>query len=204
MRKLSLTLLTLVAVACLASAAFADNLVFDLSPANGFTSRDAGSGIGQGVSVTTTQTINDMQFYLNLPNGGDLKFFIFDSTNTNLLYLQEETGIGASQNPAWISSPEFNYTLQAGSTYYFGVISDASASIGYIFPPINYSNNGLTALTSGNSNYSGYGEPVFAGNGAAEVALRLGTSPVPEPGSMMLMGTGVLGLAGVLRRKLML
>ena len=27
---------------------------------------------------------------------------------------------------------------------------------------------------------------------------------VPEPGSMMLLGTGVLGLAGVLRRKLML
>lgn len=204
MRKLSLTLLTLVAVACLATTAFADNLVFDLSPANGFTSRSAGNGIGQGVDVSTTQTINDMQFFLNLPNGGDLKFFIFNGTNDSLLYLQEETGIAASQNPAWISSPEFNFTLQAGSTYYFGVIADNDASIGYIFPPINYSNNGLTARTDGNSNYSGYGEPVFSGNGSAEAALRLGTSPVPEPGSMMLMGTGVLGLAGVLRRKLML
>jgi hypothetical protein len=29
-------------------------------------------------------------------------------------------------------------------------------------------------------------------------------SEVPEPGSMLLMGTGALGLAGVLRRKLML
>jgi hypothetical protein len=117
--------------------------------------------------------------------------------------LQEETGIAASQNPAWISSPEFNYALQAWNTYYFGVIADAAASIGYIFPPINYSNHGLTALTTGNANYIGYSEPVFAGNGSAEAALRLGTA-VPEPGSMVLMGTCILGLAGMLRRKLML
>jgi len=29
----------------------------------------------------------------------------------------------------------------------------------------------------------------------------IGYSPVPEPGSLMLMGTGLIGLAGVLRRK---
>jgi hypothetical protein len=28
-------------------------------------------------------------------------------------------------------------------------------------------------------------------------------APIPEPGSMMLIGSGLLGLAGVLRRKLM-
>ncbi len=203
MRKLHL--LVVVAVLCLAATtAFADNIIFDLSPANGFTDRSGGSGVGQGVSVTTTTTINDMQFYLNMPSGGDLKFFIFDSTNTSLLFLQEETGIAASQNPAWISSPEFSYTLQAGSTYYFGVIGDAEALVGYIFPPISYSDNGLTALTSGNSNYSGYGEPTFAGFGGAQIALRLGQTAVPEPGSLVLLGTGALGLAGVLRRKLML
>jgi hypothetical protein len=30
----------------------------------------------------------------------------------------------------------------------------------------------------------------------------LGTSPVPEPSSLLMMGTGILGLAGVIRRKL--
>ncbi len=199
MRKVSL--LAVLAVFCFATSAFADQIIFDLSPTNGVTSRAAGSGVGQGVIVNTTQTINDMEFFLDSPNGGNFKFMIWNGTNDSLLYLQEES-VAPIQSMTWVSSPEFNFTLQAGNTYFFGVISDASADYGYIYPPINYSNNGLTAVTSGNSNYSGYGIPNFAGYGAAEIGLRL--SAVPEPGSIALLGTGVLGLAGVLRRKLML
>ena len=87
---------------------------------------------------------------------------------------------------------------------FFGVISDSNADYGYIFPPIDYSNNGLTAVTTGNANYSNYNLPTFSGNGSAEIGLRLTAAEIPEPGSMMLLGTGVLGVAGVLRRKLML
>jgi len=84
------------------------------------------------------------------------------------------------------------------------VISDTNADYGYIYPPIDYSSNGLTAVTSGNSNYSGYGVPIFNGNGGAEIGLRLTEAAVPEPGTLVMLGTGALGLAGVLRRKLML
>lgn len=200
MRKFSLFFL--LAILCLATTAFADNIVFDLSPTNGTTSRGPGDGTGQGVSVQTTQTLSDVEFFLDSPSGGNFKYFIYDSTNTNLLFLTT-FHVNPISQMQWVAAP-VNFTLDAGNTYYFGVISDSNADYGYIFPPIDYSNNGLTAITTGNSNYSGYGVPVFSGNGSAEIGLRLSEANVPEPGSMVLLGTGVVGLAGVLRRKLML
>ena len=201
MRKAAL--LAMLAILCFATSAFADQIVFDLSPANAFTSRGPGNGAGQGVSVQTTQTITDMEFYLDMPNGGDLKFFIYNEANDDLQFLNTVNNIAPIQNPTWVSST-VNYTVEAGKTYYFGVISDANVDIGYIYPPVPYSSNGLTALTSGNSNYTGYGVPVFSGFGGAQIALRLSETAVPEPGSLVLLGTGALGLVGVLRRKLML
>lgn len=198
MRKFSL--LFVAVILCLATTAFADNIVFDLSPTNGVTSRGAGNGTGQGVIVDTTQTLSDIEFYLDSPNGGNFKYFIYNGANDDLLYLTT-FHVDPIANLTWVAAP-VNFTLQGGNTYYFGVISDSAADYGYIFPPINYSNNGLTAVTTGNSNYTGYNIPLFSGNGAAEIGLRL--SEVPEPGSMVLLGTGALGLAGVLRRKLML
>lgn len=201
MRKLSL--LIAMAALLLTCSALADNIVFDLSPSNGTTFRGADSGPGQGVSVSTSQTISGFGFFLDMPFGGDLKFMIWDDTNTNLL-LTDVRSFSAFQTQQWVYTDPINFTLNAGHTYWFGVISDNEEDVGYIFPPVNYSNNGLTAVTSGNSNYSSFANPVFAGNGGAEIALRIteGNAGVPEPGSIALMGTGVLGLAGLLRRKL--
>jgi hypothetical protein len=199
MRKI--VLLGAMAMLLLTCSAFADNLVFDLSPANGTTFRSADNGPGQGVVVTTTQTISSFGFYLDMPNGGDLKFMIWDDTNTNLL-LTDVRSFSPFGTQDWVYTNPINFTLNAGHTYWFGVISDNEEDVGYIFPPVNYSVNGLTAVTSGNANYTGYANPAFGGNGGAEIALRITTgSAVPEPGSIALMGTGVLGLAGVLRRK---
>ena len=101
------------------------------------------------------------------------------------------------------TSGQINFTLNAGHTYWFGVIADNEEDVGYIFPQVNYSNNGLTAVTTGNSNYSSFANPTFGGYASAEIALRITEgSAVPEPGSIALMGTGVLGLAGLLRRKM--
>jgi len=202
MRKLFL--LTTLAVLALASHAIAST-VFDLSPTNGLMAYDSGLGAGQGVIVTTTQTITDMGFYLDQPNGGDLKFMIWDMTNSTLLYASV-LNPGPSFSPSWVYSNPFSFTVNAGQEYWFGVINDHSfMQVGTLVPPINYSNNGLTADISGSSSYANYASPFFTGySPGMEVGLRLDGEPTPEPGSLILLGSGVLGLAGVLRRRMSL
>jgi hypothetical protein len=203
-RARNLMLLAAAVVLCFAGNAMATTL-FDLSPTNGTTFRGSDFGPGQGVIVGTTTTITDMAFFLNMPNGGDLKFMIWDGTNANLLFSSVLSGVAASNTQTWVSANPFSFTLTAGNEYWFGIIADNNVDVGYIFPPITYSANGLTAVTTGNSNYNSFANPVFSGYASAEIGLRLfGGTTVPEPGSLLLLGSGVLGVVGVLRRKLSL
>jgi hypothetical protein len=207
MRRIHISKLALLAAALL--VLFAGNamagVVFDLSPTNNVTFRSpgAGSGVGQGVLVGATGiTITDMAFYLNMPSGGDLKFMIWDSTDANLLFSSVLSGVGLSEIPSWVSSSPFSFTLQANTEYWFGIIADNNVDVGYISTPIGYSANGLTADTGGNSNYSTFANPTFYNKGGAEIGLQLSGGGVPEPGSIFLLGSGVLALAGILRRKM--
>jgi hypothetical protein len=182
-----------VALGALAAPAQAST-IFDLSPTNGTTSRGSDSGPGQGVSVSTTTTITGFSFYANLPGGGDAQFMIWDGTNSTLLFDQADP-FAASGTPNWIgTSGNINFTLDAGNTYWFGIIADSPIDVGYIFPPVAYSSNGLSAVTTGNVNYITYAVPTFdpSNPGSAEIGLQISgsTSAIPEP------STWAMGLAG--------
>jgi hypothetical protein len=159
-------------------------------------------GAGQGIAVSTTTDLTNIAVDIAMPSGGDVKFLIFDSTNSSLLLTTTAETLPASTTPAYVQSPPFSFTLDAGTTYFFGVIADNDININFYFPPPTFDQNGLDALLTGNSNYDNFASPVLSSFGAAEMTLRLFGSQaaaVPEPASITIFGFGLLGL-GLLRR----
>lgn len=203
MRKLlMLALMTVLSI----GYAQADSLTFDLSPTNNTTHRGPDSGPGQGVIGGNDVTITSMAMFLNMPNGGDLKYMIWEGNNDDLLFSQT-MAVAPSDTPSWVKSNPFSFTMTAGTEYWFAVIADNEINVGYIFPPISYTSpSGLSADESGNSNYVDFANPTPDIYGGAEIGLQLYSGgappPIPEPSSLLLFGSGVLAFAGVARRKL--
>ncbi len=172
------------------------SLLLNTGPGNATTVRVSDSGVGQGVAASTNITITQMAMDLNMPNGGDIKYMIWNAANTTLLYSQV-LAVGQPARQSFVLSNPFSFNLSAAQTYYFGVIGDNNLDVSYFFPPLTLSQNGL-ALVNPNSNYSSFASPIFAGNGGVSIALELfGTSAssVPEPASFALVAAALSILA---------
>lgn len=203
-----LTGLVVVALALVvwAPALFGDT-IFDTGIGNSFAVRGADSGVGEGVSVGVTTDLTQIGFYMAMPSGGDAKFMIWDGDidgSSNLLYSQT-ISVSASSTVALVLSDPFSFTLNSGSTYYFGIIGDNELWVSYFYPTIEMTLNGpsLMSLVNPNSNYSDFNNPTIAGDGATTIALALigGTSEIPEPGTFVLLGIGLGALYPLYRRK---
>jgi len=183
------------AMATLSSPLLATTLL-DLGAPNFTTVRIAGDGPGQLVNVATNTSLTNIGFYSATPNGGNVKYMIWDGTNSTLLFSIVGTTVTGS-TPTLTFSPDFTFNLLAGSSYYFGIISDSALDVGIINTgAITLTQNGLTA-TGSNSNYSNFASPTFAGNAFASINLVLlgSQGAVPEPATwmMMLIGFGAIG-----------
>jgi hypothetical protein len=182
------------------SAIGSAQIVFDNTASeNGTTNRNPSDAPALQITNTNSYTVNLTSVFFsgqsNL-NGENFDFFLADGAG-NLInqVFQPESLTG----PHTLIGANVSWTLQPGQTYYIGAMSGmAPASYDYIVPGYSMQNG----LQSGpNGNFSSYGLPTFYGNGAAEMAWQLNGSPVPEPGALMAMAVGVIGIAVRRRRR---
>jgi len=85
-----------------------------------------------------------------------------------------------------------NFQELSGIPYWLSVVPDLS------FPPQWGWATGTGGDGKAYQNYFGTGGQI----GFDQAFTLIGTSGVPEPGTLVMLGTGVLGLAGAMRRKL--
>jgi PEP-CTERM motif len=167
---------------------------------NGFTAAisgtpnnlDFGLWIGSGITPTTVDyEIGTTAFGTDLGSGT----VALNGSNSTFLFTN---GIGFDIYN--INIPVTSGAMTAGNMYWLS-LSNANDAINSGTEAWDIPNGGLGGPAICNFRQSGtnFGN---CGLGGETFTLTSGVNTTPEPGSIMLFGSGILGLAGVLRRKI--
>jgi hypothetical protein len=153
---------------------------------------------GQSFTVGGTGTFDDIVFNF------DTSTLAPYAIGTGYLFSVAYTGL-----PTALSSSDPGYLGSAsasGGTYSFASSLDLTAGTEYYF----YENadipagaiSGGNTITGGENYYASVATGDFAAEGDSANFLVTGSAATPEPSTFALLGTGLFGLAGLLRRRL--
>ncbi len=161
---------------------------------------------------------------LTTPRNPGLQFSTgwFASTSSGILQMDSAIQYSVNVNPG--GSPITDFSLSIGGVGWTGtgaVIVDETVCLGAMLPSCSGGQEATLSVFDSSGGTKLFDSMTFAGvtevdvqkdiqveagtNGSASLSLVTNQfSEIPEPASIMLFGFGVLGLAGVLRRKLSL
>jgi hypothetical protein len=153
-------------------------------------------------------TIDQFGLYSQQLSDGNLRFDIFTSSGT-LVYDSGAIATAAESSLQWNYSPTFNLTLNANTTYYFGILSDQNFVNYWNEPAPAVYGLGLTALQScfscarGDSgNAVDFNNPTLYSTAWVQESVQImGTAPVPLPATVWLFASALAGLVGFNRRE---
>jgi hypothetical protein len=161
---------------------------FTLGTATAITSMDWTGSFNPAAGTITGFTV---EFWSNSGNAPNTLLSTFNiSGNANQAFISNDT-VG---NPTYSYSATINFAAAAGTEYWISIVASLNG------PP----QWGWETGTGGD----GQAYQCFngaCGNISSDLAFDLFKTQqigTPEPGSLILLGTGILGLAGTLRRKL--
>lgn len=206
-RTLGLSVVSLLLVLSI-TPAFASNGLTLTPPTGNFIGGGAGGTRGDIITMTGNYTLTSIGIDAIILNGANLTFnaYVYDDVGgvgINPLAIGAPVVVSGNGNEVWFDLP-ISFTLQAGVSYDIGIdfnsFNDPNLEINYYEFDANSNapfSVGPVTVLDGEESHCGPCNSL-----APNLRLNGGSGTTPEPGSFFLLGSGVLGLFGTLRRKL--
>jgi len=198
-----------------AASAVADQINFNFTTGapNSVTATSAtglmsGPSMLQNISDTTTGVViaqsgkyvtGNTGPAINLAQFANLVIGAFTASGPNSVLVEDSANnvlvAGVMQDGGSLLSTVPNGTGSFLATFNVTYVSPAALALFGLGP--GFLPDGSVALTLGNAKFNGTTFTAAIGGGSVTIQ-----TPVPEPGTLALFGSGIIGLAGLLRRKI--